>query len=363
MKQNRIVYTTLLLGALLLGMSLASCRQDPAVCTTHTDANTDMVCDVCGQAMPTDDTGASDTAEVTETDTEAAVEVSVTLTVKDQEGTAMAGAVLDLLREGESSAAATVTADENGTATVTLTEGTYTVRYQSLPQYVLGYSATVVVESGMEAVLLEVTNNTPNGSTERPFVISDESITVNVPAGEAYCFTLFGGTGRTLIVENAHAEVTYNGTVYPPDENGRIEVRMATASASEHIIFTLKNTADAAEDMTASLYSDPGTMENPFVAKAGEDIVCEVPKDASVYYTFTATFTGTLQLHTEDVINNISMTNLNTSKTTNFSNGSTEPQVIGVNEGDVVSIIVSTVGGDTTLATQTVTFTIVQEIQ
>ena len=96
----------------------------------------------CDGNKPTDTTPSDTTAEGNEQTTEAptdapAAKVNVILTVKDQDGNPMAEAVITILPADEAGESATLTADDQGTVTVSLPEGEYTVRYDVLPEYVL----------------------------------------------------------------------------------------------------------------------------------------------------------------------------------------------------------------------------------
>ena len=297
--------------------------------------------------------------ETTETPTEAPSEkVNVTLTIKDQDGNPVTEATVTILPASGEGESATLTADGEGSMTVSLPAGQYTVRFDVLPEYVLGLDSTLTVTQGMEPVVLEVTDNTPNGSEARPFVISEDSLTVTVPAGTTYHFTLFGGYNRTLTVKDAGAAILYKDETHTPDENGEIAVRIITDSPRDHAFFALTNTAGETREITLTLVSDPGTMDNPIAIETlGTPIEANVPQDSMVYYCWTATSTGILTASSADAINNICINNLNTSQVTDFSAGG-ESVSLQVTEGDVVTVVVSAMGGDKQAEYQTVTFTL-----
>lgn len=316
----------------------------------------------CDKGNPADTT-AQDTAAPTEAPTEAptqpAVEkVSVTLVIKDQDGNVMPEAVITLLPADEAGESATLTANEEGSITVSLPEGDYTVRFDILPEYVLGIDAPLTVTAGMEPVVLEVTDNTPNGSTERPFVINEDTITLTVPAGVTYNFTLFGGYNRTLTVKDAGVEVIYKDETIAPDANGEIAVRIVTDSPRDHAYFALTNKSGDTREITVTIVSDPGTMENPIAIEAlGESITANVPQDGMVYYKWTATAAGTITVSSVDTINNICINNLTTSQVSDFSGGD-ESISLTVSAGDEITVVVSVIGGDKQAETQPVTFTV-----
>ena len=316
----------------------------------------------CDKNTPSDtseDTTAAVEEGTTEAPTEApAAKVEVTLTVKDQDGNAMPEAVLTILPASEEGESATLTADNEGTVTVTLPEGEYTVRFDVLPEYVLGIDTKITVKAGMEPVALEVIDNTPNGSEERPFVINEDSLTVTVPAGETYHFTLFGGYNRTLHVTDAGAEILFRDQTYAPDENGSIAVRIVTDSPRDHAYVALTNKSGDTREISLTLVSDPGAMDNPIVIETlGEAITANVPQDGMVYYRWTATAAGKLTVTSADPINNISLNNLANSKVTDFTNGA-ESVTLEVAEGDTITIVVSVIGGDKQAETNPVTFTL-----
>ena len=308
-----------------------------------------------------EDTTVLTTETPTEEPTQApAATVDVTLIVKDQDGTPIAEAVVTILPADEASEeeAATLTADHEGTLAISLTEGEYLIRFDVLPEYVLGIDTHLTVTVGMEPVVLDVIDNTPNGSEDRPFVITEDSITMTVPAGATYHFTLFGANHRTLTVADAEAVVTYRETVYTPDESGMIAIRMTTESLRDPSFFSLTNQGSTDKEMTVTLLSDPGAMDNPITVEALDTaITANVPQDGMVYYRWTVTASGTLTVTSTDTINNISLNNLTTSQVSDFSNGA-ESVTLTVTEGDVISIVVSVIGGDKQAESNSVTFTL-----
>ena len=100
-----------------------------------------MVLMACDGNKPTDTTPSDTTAEGNEQTTEAstdapATKVNVTLTIKDQDGNPMAEAVITILPADETGESATLTADDQGTVTVSLPEGEYTlmVNFKMAPE-------------------------------------------------------------------------------------------------------------------------------------------------------------------------------------------------------------------------------------
>jgi hypothetical protein len=319
-----------------------------------------------GEASPgttTSDSAVSKTETPTPPATEAATEllnekVNLTFSIKDQDGNSVTEATVTILPVGGEGESATLTTDGEGSMTVLLPVGQYTVRFDVLPEYVLGIDTTITVTPGMESVTLEVTDNTPNGSEARPFVINEDTLTVTIPAGTTYHFTLFGGYNRTLTVKDANSEITYKTEVYTPNKDGEIAVRIVTDSPRDHAFFALTNKSEEAREITVNILSDPGTMDNPIVIETlGESITANVPQDGMVYYQWTATATGTLTASSTDAINNICINNLITSQVSESSAGG-ESVSLAVTEGDVITVVVSAIGGDKQAESQPVTFTL-----
>ncbi len=332
-----------LLVALLLTMS--GCNGDAPACT-HTDANADGLCDNCQIAMETEATSETTAPETIP------VAVQVSLTVQDQSGKLIAGAVLSV--DGKTP----LTTDAEGKATTTLSVGEHTFTFESLPENVLGAATTVTVTEGMEPIVLEVTDNTPDGSTERPFFINEASVTYTFAAGQTYHFTMFSGDRRTFVLEGADVEVELLGLVHTPGETGRIEVPVITDSQRDHVPFSIKNTAAEAREITFRLVTAPGSVDNPIpVEKLGEAITAEVPQEGGIYYSWTATADGTLTVSSSDSINNICINNLTSYAVTSFTDGG-ESVSIAVKTGDQITVVVSVKGGDKTVDFNPVTFTL-----
>ena len=309
-----------------------------------------------------DDTTAREDSPTTEAPTEAPVpKIDVTIQIKDQDGNPMAEAVITILPVNADGESATLTADNDGKLSVSLPAGEYTVRFDVLPEYVLGVETTLTVAANMEPVILEVTDNTPNGSEDRPFVINEDTISVKIPADTTYHFTLFGANNRTLTYIHTDVILMYNEGVYQPDGAGLLEVRMSTASPRDPAFFALKNTGSAEAEITIRLLSDPGAMDNPIVIeKLGELLTANVPQDGMIYYRLVATASGTLRVTSSDTINNISLNNLTTSQVSDFSAGG-ESVALNVTEGDVITIVVSVIGGDKQAEFNSVNFTVTLE--
>ncbi len=380
MNRKHTTRVALLTAALLAILALSACDKDNATCTNHTDVDGNSLCDVCGQAVAVDSTTEAETiaesvsgAETQPTTTP--IEKMITVTLADQDGAPIPGIELTMTPKAGGDPIR-LTTGTTGTADVTLHVGDYTVTYGELPIYHLGGTSQISVTDETEGILLEVQNNTPNGTEERPFIINEEHTTVKIPAGASYCFSMFGGKGRILTIENAQVEVKVGETTYAPDSNGYIEVPIVSESDRDRVHFTVTSKATAELSLELIVQSKPGTMENPIQVQAlNTPVSASVPRDGIIYYVWTATLDGLVTVTSDmvelpeaetgvetvpagaTVLNNISLQNLNTSETTPYTNGAASASV-KVKTGDRVCIIVGALGGDREAEFLTVIFSV-----
>ena len=142
MNNLKKILSVLLVLALAVStvISITSCGGDKDPCTTHVDANSDKKCDNCEADMPAED---PDDGKAT-----------YTVTVKDDEGNAVVGAVVEIYLGGIVGIGEAET-DANGKATFRLDEGNYSAAVVEVPAgYVFEEDTKVELKNG--AVTLEV---------------------------------------------------------------------------------------------------------------------------------------------------------------------------------------------------------------
>ncbi len=341
MNKKFIRIVTALLTVVMAALpAMTACQDQSPACSTCKDTNADGVCDVCGEALYATAPADTTTAEV-ETTTPAPVEVDVQMTIRDQEGNAVAGALIRFTTSEQEDK--TVTTGENGTATLRLPVGLYIAYFDELPGNMIGAPTGVTVSVDMEPLALEVVDNTPNGTADRPFVVNESTQNATVPAGASHYYSMFSGDRRTVYIESAVVEVLLNGTTYTADETGVIAIRIVGENARDHINFCIQNKSEADAQIVIRVESDPGAMDNPIpVPSLGETMTASVTKDIIMYYAWTATEDGVLTLTSTSDNNNISMSNLTSMQVTNFTNGALIA-TLDVKAGETVSITVSAV--------------------
>ena len=120
--------------------AITSCGGDKDPCTMHIDADGDKKCDKCEADMPPEEPGDG--------------KATYTVTVKDDEGNAVVGAVVEIYLDGIVRRGETET-DANGVATFKLDEGNYSAAVVEVPAgYNFEEDAKEALKNG--AVTLEV---------------------------------------------------------------------------------------------------------------------------------------------------------------------------------------------------------------
>ena len=297
------------------------------------------------------DTG-TDTEQVTDSDSGTDVSsdnentVKYTVTVVDQDGNKIVGAKIVLIDEfDEYDYNNAVTTDENGVAVVEITNNEYVaIRIVELPEYHLNTQGTVQLGSE-EQITMTVTNNTPNGTAVRPFVMTDkESFTVSIDSGKSIYYTMLGSGGRIITIENCPSDFKfYFDGEERAAEAGTISFVISSVDASNsarQLIF--ENVGAESITVSGTIVSPKGSLENPHEAVCGVLYEETIEKGFTVYYEWVATKTGTAVITSESVGNSIYMQNLTTVGTivSDPTNGGTTTE-LEVTQGDVIRILVA----------------------
>ncbi len=331
MLKNRKFISVLLVGMLVAAMAALAACQPQNTCAQHSDINLDGKCDTCGVVIETQGTTAP-------------AKVDVKLAVFNQYGTAMAEAQLSF-QALDGGVPQTVVLDASGAGTVSLAPGQYSLSMENLPEYHIPNVSTVTVTAGMGTLELTVTDNTPNGTAERPFFVGDDEKVHHFAANEELWFHVRSGADRSVVLQHPNIQVTVDGKVLTPDEDGRITIRSTEGDTRDYIYFQIKNLDSSEQDIKVTLQADPGTSQNPYMVEAlGQAVTAQVPADGAVCYKFVATAAGTLVLTTPTANSSISMNNMTTYQDTGFSGG-LDTISLAVNAGDEILITVSTTGG------------------
>ena len=153
----------------------------PGACTVHKDKDDNGICDVCKQP----------TVELPEPP----AEVSVSFTVKDQDGTVVSGVTFSFTEKGNAQATlVSATSDTSGKLIVKLLPATYTLDCDYNAEEI-GYffleTTEIKVEESTVALDILMENRTPNGTEARPFPIGVGDNELTLPAGKAYYYVVY----------------------------------------------------------------------------------------------------------------------------------------------------------------------------
>ena len=323
--------------ALAVVTSLASCKDkennnnNNNQCSSHVDADDDYLCDKCGENFDDGDEAPSVVAPT---------EYDVTFVVKLDNGDILSGVKFTLTR-GEKSF--NLESGSNGTATQSLEAGPYAIEYDydTRPEYCTPDTFGFKVEEGTSRVELIIVNNTPDGSAEKPFTVTENETEITVSAGESVYFVYRGTTIKKLTINETGLSVIYDGTVYNPD-GGVIKLDFHPEIGKE-TIFAVKNNTESSITTVMSLIAPLGSSENP-ISLTENSATVSVNEEEIIYYKWISDMKGVLILTSNCVNNNISLTKVTENDILIVSQTTgNKAAYLAVEEGDEVTIGVSAI--------------------
>ena len=305
-----------LLLTLVIVASLVSCG-----CEGHVDANDDYVCDNCGEDF---DDGLE------------GVEVSFSIQLED--GQPLSGVTL-LLEDDEYYE---IALDSNGCAVAEILPGIYDVSFDG--PYI-AYTKYVEVDADSTSFNITVMDNTPDGSVEKPFFISEKTTELSLAPGQEIFFNYLGKSIKYAIIEKEGVIVNFNGQSYGYDEdNGVVRAPIdPSESDGRGIVFSVKNCSEEQMDVILHFIAPVGSSENPIVVN-DNNFVTTVNADTEMYFIWTADKDGTLVLTTNSDRNNIHMikTLEGNVPVYSYTDGANTAEM-KVCVGDVITIVVTVV--------------------
>ena len=331
-KYSRITLTALLILALLVGIT--ACGDTPTSDPGSTPNSA---------AIPS--TSGTKPADSTED--------GCTLILKTQDDKVLPDVTLSIALDGVP--VVTTRTDSEGKAKVELDPGTYSISYMGLPAYHLAYTEVLEIVNADCTIVLEVFDNAPNGTAERPYRLSQGVNNFTIPAGTTFHYAINAVAKIIITVKAEDVEVVYitkgdNNEeieqVCTPNENGEATFALYTGDPSNPGKFTVLNKADQALSVTITSALPMGAPDNPFVLTAlNQTETATVEKNETVCYVWTATMDGFLCVGSEFPFSNISMQNLSNSVVTSNTDGAGST-ILAVKAGQEIRIMVSTTNGE-----------------
>ena len=331
-KYSRITLTALLILALLVGIT--ACGDTPTSDPGSTP-NSATIPSTSG-TKPADST-----------------EDGCTLILKTQDDKVLPDVTLSIALDGVP--VVTTRTDSEGKAKVELDPGTYSISYMGLPAYHLAYTEVLEIVNPDCTIVLEVFDNAPNGTAERPYRLSQGVNNFTIPAGTTFHYAINAVAKIIITVKAEDVEVVYitkgdNNEeieqVCTPNENGEATFALYTGDPSNPGKFTVLNKADQALSVTITSALPMGAPDNPFVLTAlNQTETATVEKNGTVCYVWTATMDGFLCVGSEFPFSNISMQNLSNSVVTSNTDGAGST-ILAVKAGQEIRIMVSTTNGE-----------------
>ncbi len=187
------------------------------------------------------------------------------------------------------------------------------------------------------------------GTEENPIAILPDAteFEANVKAEGKVYFEIPKVTNLELKIEDENAYVIYDETTYKA-ENGVVKVVISAPDTYTPAKFIIGNSGKEDKTFKATLSGVAGTMMNPHLLSIGAFTTnVEAGNEQGVYYTYTATESGTLTLKCvsskDDVKYDITLYNLNTYENHTLSADANEDGSVSiiVNGNDVVQITVA----------------------
>ena len=303
-------------------------------CTEHYDAQGDGVCDICGGAVSTKDDGDK---------------ISVSLTLKDDEGNAVAGiSVIFSCYESEANNVNSAASDAEGKIVAELNTGSYYLIYDYDPDVVGNYTGEtteLTVSADTESVTLYLKNTTPNGTVARPFPLGANDDFITIPANTTYHYIVYHAKGIYFSLTGTGVSVTAKvgstPATYTPDANNNIKFDLTGDSVNAVANIIITNTTDTEATYVIEINSNPGTYGNPFVLdNASANVSGTVNADNNIYYVFKAPVAGNYTITMTSEGTSVAAMNRSTSQVENTKSG--KSFTITVNAGDEVIITCST---------------------
>ena len=144
--------------------------------------------------------------------------------------------------------------------------------------------------------ITEIETTAQVGTAENPdFMGPSAKFEVTVGAGKEYHIEFLKLNKLTMQVKDPDAYVIYNGEKHTP-KNGVVTLFVTCPDMNTPVTIIFGNSSDKEKTFTVTMASQPGTLDNPYSLKEGENTVkISAGNEQGVYYIWTAKENGTLR--------------------------------------------------------------------
>lgn len=281
---------------ILLVILLAPAPDNGSGCNPHMDKNDDYLCDVCGTHFDDGDEPVDPDANST----------LVNFIVKLDDGTPVGGAVFSLVR-GEDVCYTIMTGD-NGEAKVRINYATYAIDidYETLPEYCISDVVGIKVEEGTTEFVINVIDNRPDGTIEKPYPVLEELTEVTVEPGQELYFSYRGTSLKYVRISDPNFQINYNGETYSAVD-GAVNATLLPENIGDYSIFSIRNVSDATVSTVLEVFAPEGSLENP-VELVNNAASVTLSYEQIYHFAYVAEKDGELVLNTPTENNSITIT-------------------------------------------------------
>ena len=237
---------------------------------------------------------------------------TLTITVKDDKNNPKQGIKINIYKGA--TAVAEVTTTQNGTASLQLESGVYTLVLDDATLPTLfspdASQKTVTIADEDLSIDFVLEDLNPDGSQAKPFACFPGEMgqfTATIPANTTYYYNAVKVVGKKIIIREDGVTVTFKGDVYTATA-GELEVLIGEGviSYNANLPFSLSNTTGS--ELSFIIYfEDIITVEQRDLT-FGEVITVSLPDSSTtIAYNWTATADGVLRIECDADRRNISV--------------------------------------------------------
>ena len=143
----------------------------------------------------------------------------------------------------------------------------------------------------------EVPTSAEEGSVDNPALMgATPKFQLTIEAGKEHYIEFLKLKNMTMTIADPDAYVIYNNKTYKA-ENGVVSLVVTCPDMNTPVKIGFGNSSKVTKTFTITMAAQPGTLDNPYSLKLGDNKVSiKAGNDQGVYYTWTAKENGSLQV-------------------------------------------------------------------